>query len=343
MAAITCSITDDITKFNMVQLNKPNKTKYELWILLVQLFIELYYFNTDDFDIEIVYIDPVYIIDKNYGGYAEDYKEDPGYDNCYVLSYVSKDPLNTCLYEFMNYNPATSTNNPNISKDKLQSLIGLIFYYLIKRTKLKKSTIKANFFMIIKHFIEKLKTQIGECADYLNVKKSTIMQFNDSRIFSISMLLIYLTTDGHDFTNYHLITLNYNDDRGLDSFITHAHVFIISHYDRIATEAISIQTSLLLLNDNICNKVSCKIAERMFAYIFVNNPYEGANYFYAYAWPILSDILMKKFNFVKIKTNESEIKVEYNEGHPDFMSGITIPIYLLGHGDNYIPTFKKLR
>ena len=330
MERTECSIKELSSEFDMIKLDVLNRSNFHLVVLLGQLFIELYFFNIQknnlsDYDLILQYVEPIYVDNNQIS--TDNQMSDVD------KTYVYDDPKKTILNRFLDYNPDTSINDPMINKDQIESIINIICYYL------KSFTVP--LLSIINNFIKKLKEQIFACSNYHDVKQSTIAQFNDSRIYSINVLLNYLII-GNDYSNHHIIILNNKNITSLDSYIKHAHVFIINY--GLTIEAISIQTSIILLNDNICKKVSCKIAERMFDYILKSNPYKDARYIYACAWPILSKIIVDKFNFIQVIRDDSDnITLKYKLGNPKTLSEISLPLFILTYAHpNYIMTFREL-
>ena len=321
---MSCPPSD--VKFNMLKLDSFNKNNDGLWILLAQLFIEYYFFNTTEFDVTITQEPPDTIFDVS-------------------LLFDTK---------FINYDANTSIASPNISIRDIQMIINNIYRYYV----IFNSSIKHNFFLIVNNLISKLKRQIVNCNNYLSVKSSSIAQFNDSRNYSIQLLIKYLILH-QDCSDIHII--KFNKDYSffdLDSYMTHSHVFIINHTDIRAIEAISIQISLLLLNDNICSGVSCGISKKMFDFILKNNPYPIATttHIFAYAWPILSDIIVKNFEFIQVVRSNNFLSRKAIFRYKDITSGILVnsetPMDLRNFGifdantlitdSRYIFTFRKL-
>jgi hypothetical protein len=330
MARTECSIKELSSEFDLIKLDDSNRSNFHLIVLLGQLFIELYFFNIkksnlSDYDLVLRYVEPIYVNNNQMTNDNQMSDVDK--------TYVYDDPKKTILNQFLNYNPDTSINDPMINKNFIESIINIICYYL------KAFTVP--LLSILNNIIIKIKEQIFACSNYYDVKQSTISQFNDSRIFSISVLLNYLIIR-NDYSNHHIIILNNKDITRIDSYIKHAHVFIINN--GLTIEAISIQTSIILLNDNICKKVSCKIAERMFDYILKSNPYKDARYIYACTWPILSKIIVDKFNFIQVIRDDSDnITLKYKPGNPKTLSELSLPLFILTYAHpNYIMTFREL-
>lgn len=310
-----CSIHNENIIVNILQLNVSNMYDNTLWILLVQLFIEYYFFNTYDYNVQITQINPRDKIDKN----------ELFYD------------------KFTYYDANTSTDSPKMSQYNLNAILNIIYrYYCIFN-----GTENDNFFKIVNDFIDNLTLQIRECENYNDIKHDYVAQFNDSRNYSISTLVSYLLFSQCN-DNIHIIKIN-----NQDSYITHGHVFIVNHLDTKSIEAISIQTSLLLLNDNICNNTSCNISQKLFDFIFAHNPYPLATHIYAYAWPKLSHIIVKHYSFIQIIQTDSIFTFRYKNKTSGNMVESNIPFdlfdfnivdlsKLLLHNSPYIFTFRKL-
>ena len=117
-----------------------------------------------------------------------------------------------------------------------------------------------------------------------------------------------ISTHGVNFSDYNLIIQHYPYTTETNPYInpyallTYSHMFVIQ-YEQSRCEAISIQISLSLLNANICNKISCGIAKKLFTYIVTNAETFDCKFLCASAWSVIAKILMEHFGFVQLTQN----------------------------------------
>lgn len=310
-----CLMQDDGVVVNMLQFNSSNMYNDTLWILLVQLLVEYYFFNTYDYNVQLTQIDPRLEISKN----------ELFYD------------------KYLYYDSATSTMSPQMTRYNLNTIINIIYrYYCIFN-----GTQHINIFKIANDFIGDLYSQISECDHYEDIKRDYVAQFNDSRNYSISTLISFLLFSQCN-DDIHIVKINKHG-----SYVTYGHVFIVGHPDEKSVEAISIQTSLLLLNDNICNNTSCNISQKLFDFIFAYNPYPLATHIYAYAWPKLSNIIVKHYGFIQILQTGPSFIFKYLNRTTGEITESDIPLDLFDfsivdisrlslHNSPYVFTFRKI-
>jgi hypothetical protein len=186
------------------------------------------------------------------------------------------------IMKFLEYESESITSLLN-TKEQISDTIKIIRDYCnnnIKcRSELYKNELMDNSFGI-------------ECKK--NINDTITKSFYDSRNYSIGVMLNTLLGK-YDKWKQPPVMIYKVDSNG----IIEGHVFILYHYEVACLEAISIQTSLKLLVNNICNSVKTGISVKLFNYIMetIIPMFQSANYIYAFAWKNMSNILVKKFNF----------------------------------------------
>ena len=246
------------------------------------------------------------------------------------------------LMKFIEYDSETSILPVVNSKEEINNSINLVSSYLNDKTcNICKKYKKQLYSNLIN---EKCKKNID------NIKN----QFYDSRNYSISLILNALLGEYDSWKQPPLLIYLENEDGIID-----AHVFLIYYFDEAWLEAISIQTSLKILVENICDKKKYGLSTVLFDYIFNNiiKQFESVQYIYAYAWPIMSNILVKKYNFNTLKYSDyysgNEEKVYYiNDKLVNINDMDTKKIEYglirdlkkkaLSHNSNYVFTVKKI-
>lgn len=160
----------------------------------------------------------------------------------------------------------------------------------------------------------------------------------DSRNFSISILLTALLERNVLFGQTKKSTLFYITNDNASEII--GHIFTIDikiNFTTTDLELISIQSSLQTLINNKCNEHVMKgISEKLVNCIFATKQplYRQV---YAYAWPNMSNILVKKYNFVSACLNNDVCELTFN--NDDKITKITFDdvsyFYTLLHASVY--------
>jgi hypothetical protein len=192
-----------------------------------------------------------------------------------------KDNIFLPIFKFLNYN-SESTEPILNSKEIIKKTIGIIENYCTIDIKNK-----------CKKYIEELfcnEQSIDQMCSLVDLKKS----FYDSRNYSINVMFNILLGTYDNYKQPPILVYILNDDGIFDG-----HIFIQNHYTEGCLEAISIQSSLKILVDSKCNNKKYGISTKLFDYVFCNiiTMFKNSVYIYAYAWKIMSDILVKKYNF----------------------------------------------
>lgn len=133
------------------------------------------------------------------------------------------------------------------------------------------------------------------CVEKLNDNYTQIFStFYDSRNYSISILLNILLGEYNNWKQPPILIYEQNKNS-----IIEGHMFILYHPEIASLEAIGIQLSLKLLANNICNGIKTGLSIKLFNYVMnqIVPIFKSANYLYAFAWKIMSNILVQKFNF----------------------------------------------
>jgi hypothetical protein len=194
------------------------------------------------------------------------------------------------ILKFLNYTDQ-SINTLLNTKEQIDDTIKIISDYcngdIICRIKLYKKELLNNLLDLV-------------CVEKINDDKNNemIYSFYDSRNYSISVMLNILLGKYNDLNQPPILIYKLNQIGLIEG-----HVFILYHHEIASLEAISIQTSLKLLLDNLCDNVKAGLSVKLFNYVInqIVPIFKSANYLYAYAWKIMSDILVAKFNFNTIE------------------------------------------
>ena len=237
---------------------------------------------------------------------------------------------------FASINPFTSTNifgiepdvnnvDNNINKNFLSIMNFLDYKSQSMKTLLNTKEQIIDTIKIIRDYCDndikcridmykkELETNIFDTECNKMISDNTIKSFYDSRNYSISLMLNTLLGKYDKWKQPPIMVYKIGKDG-----IVEGHIFILYHYENGCLEAISIQTSLKLLVLNVCKNVKTGISIKLFNYIMetILPIFKSANYIYAFAWKIMSNILVKKFNFSTF-TNENFRGYFINDVHID--------------------------
>jgi hypothetical protein len=195
------------------------------------------------------------------------------------------------------------TRPTGITFDKLYKIISKLYY------ECQIINSDSNILVFANDLYDAIYKQIIECPEYTEHRNKVLLQFNDARVYSIHILKRFLI-DKSDFNFYNLIIQHYPHtteaypDINHYALLTYSHMFVIEFgFGMKECEAISIQISLSLLNANICNRISCGIAKKLFTYIVTNIEMFKCKFLYASAWSVIAKILMEYFGFVQLTQN----------------------------------------
>jgi hypothetical protein len=204
----------------------------------------------------------------------------------YLESNAIKDNIFLPIFKFLNYNSG-SVNTLLNSKEQIIETIKIISNYcsidIKNKCKKYREELFCNEQLIKKICIEKL----------FDSKKS----FYDSRNYSISVMLNTMFGTYDNWKHSPILIYTTNEDGIIDG-----HIFILYKYEKGCLEAISIQSSLKLLIESNCLSIKQGISKKLFDYVFdkIVPLYKSANYIYAHAWEIMSNILVHKYNFYTV-------------------------------------------
>lgn len=179
---------------------------------------------------------------------------------------------------------------------------------------------------IINYVQEVLKSK--RCEELDKIDK---LSFYDSRNYSIYALYQHYIQDDANIRLYYVIEENKENAHYM------GHVFVIKEKEDIGynLQFIGIQQSLLLFMQAVCEKKKFGISYKLFNEIENTESFRDAKIIYAYAYKVISDILVKKYGFTasmrylktyNMKTKEMEYEEEYENDRP----------YIYTFKENYI-------
>lgn len=313
---------ENTTNITNIILNSQSYYDKKLWMLFVQLFIEYYYFNKTTKTVQLIRIDKKKENEEMY--------DFTNFDNYDVNSINPKILTNTDLNTIIN-----NINDVYIKEINNQSDIELISF--------------AN------NYIKYVYNVITECKNFDEIIMNN-KSFYDAKHYSIYILVKILINK--NFLDNYTIFLYISDYNIIDTstetqsqsnqlHLISGHVFIINHHFNKSLEAISIQLSLVKYIDSVCNNKHAGISSQLFEFIFEHFKSDiNAIYIYAYAWEIMSNLLVKKFNFYQLKSNGNNHTINNNKDVfivPDiFINLIQEMTKTQLSPTNYIFTFKSL-
>lgn len=186
--------------------------------------------------------------------------------------------------------------------------------------------------------------------DYMGLKSKNVQSIWDAKNCSLIMLfhIIYenLIYNGPKTTQN---SAKYIGICKSDTF-PEGHIFYIKNSKNYSysIEAIGIQQSFIILLASLRTGIKYNITRKLFDHLIHQTLYKNALYMYAYAWPIISNILVQYYDFTYIqlkfclkKKTECEMKDIKNiedlyENKPDDLDDF------MQSTSNYIFTYKKI-
>lgn len=259
------------------------------------------------------------------------------YSDIYTEKFV--DALNNFQFSDEVIDGSYNLNNLEYKSDnnwyKLEFIYSILRYHIDNMPIQYKEDV--NFFSknIIKELNKKYNEPLFEEEKYYSIYDSrnySIVKLNNIIMGHLDdIFLIYTETKLED-KRYHFTS----------------HIFILkqqfSHTKKLndwndwndyTCEFVSIQQSLLLLIGANKYKYKYKISKILFDYIQNLELFKSSYLAYAYAWPKISHILKKHYNFLSIAYKAESDTTAYNINRNHYL-----PIALTGEKNYYILTFK---
>lgn len=217
-------------------------------------------------------------------------------------------------------------------------IIDLLIDEVIQRESETNMENLSNFVRYYWQILMKIKCTFGQLK---NINFDSIW---DSKNYSICKLNKFYTSD--KIKNY-LVYTNSIDNQTIDG-----HIFVIYNADYFVNlgwiETISVQNSAIHTLNYYCNKSKGGVSTKLFNFIIdvvipeinkSDNP--NVEFIYAFAWPIMSNILIDKFKFSRLcyvtdKYYINDYSIEPNVFDSDLWNSSTFQLIhsLLNHLDN---------